>query len=76
MTGVLEEVRLERRLPAPATARAIRLEANLSLGRMATELGVDRVTVGRWESGTRHPRGENLRRYVELLEALSEELRS
>jgi len=36
-------------------------------------LGVDRVTVTRWETGTRVPRGDLRLRYIELLEELAAE---
>lgn len=34
---------------------------------MAAELGVHRVTLARWESGTRRPAGELLTAYTRLL---------
>lgn len=74
MMGVVEQVRLQLRLPAPDEARAILTEAGLSHGRVAEHLGVDRVTVGRWLSGERRPRGENLQCWVELLDLIQEEL--
>jgi transcriptional regulator with XRE-family HTH domain len=75
MSGLLDQVRLARRLPTPAVARAIRESAGVSQAALAEELGVDRVTVARWEGGTRRPRGELLRQYVELLEAIHDEVR-
>lgn len=49
------------------SARAIRLAAGVSQREIAEELGVDRVTVARWELGTRQPTGELLLRYMHLL---------
>lgn len=69
-----EELRQERRLPAPKTLRLIREAAGVSQARVARELGVDRVTVARWELGLRSPRGELRRRYVELLITLREDV--
>jgi len=71
MSGLLSEVRDSKRLPPPAMARAIRLAAGVSQARFATEIGVHRVTVARWEEGTRRPRGQHLRAYIQLLTELS-----
>ena len=49
-------------------ARELRREAGLSQGQIARELGVTGMTVSRWESGQRTPRGELLVAYVELLD--------
>lgn len=67
---LIREVRAQRRLPSPALARAIREAAGVSQGRLADELGVDRVTVTRWEGGLRRPRGSTAARYAELLAQL------
>lgn len=73
--GLVAEVRRERQLPAPRTCRLIRLTAGVSQARLATELGIGRVSVARYELGTRKPRGALLARYIELLEALQAEVR-
>ena len=70
MSQLLEDVRKARRLPSPEMRRAIRMEAGVSQTRLAAELGVDRVTLARWESGDRTPRGELLGRYTDLLDEL------
>lgn len=70
------EVRARMRLPTPSMAREVRRAAGLSQGRIAKELGVTRITVSRWESGTRAPRGELLVSYVDLLDQLSDLTRS
>jgi DNA-binding transcriptional regulator YiaG len=69
---LVREIRRARRLPPPALARAIREAAAVSQERMAGELGVHRVTVARWETGRRRPRGKLLYSYVALLEELRE----
>jgi DNA-binding transcriptional regulator YiaG len=69
---ISDEVLAQRRLPMPAMARQLRLDAGLSQGRLARELNVTRVTVARWEAGTRHPRGELLVAYVRLLDSIRE----
>lgn len=73
MTALIEQVRELRRLPAPQIRSAIRRAAGVTQQQLADELGVDRVTVARWELGHRTPRGELRRRYVDLLEALHRE---
>lgn len=72
VSALIEHVRAARRLPPPAVARAIRDAANVSQQQIADELGVNRVTIARWELGTRSPRGELRLRYIELLEQLRE----
>jgi len=51
-------------------ARRLRLAAGLSLGEVASEVGVGVPTVWRWENGQRRPRGTAAVRYAKLLEAL------
>lgn len=70
--SIAQEVRARRRLPAPAMAREVRRAAGISQARIAQELGVTPMTVSRWESGSRSPRGEMLVAYVELLDLLRE----
>jgi DNA-binding transcriptional regulator YiaG len=48
-------------------ARAVRLAAGATQDEIARELGVHRVSVARWEIGTRKPSGDLLRRYLALL---------
>ena len=67
-----EQVRAARRLPPPGIARAIRDAAGVSQQQMADELGINRVSLARWELGTRAPRGELRLRYIELLDELKD----
>lgn len=67
---IATEVRARRRLPTPSMRRAIRESAGVSQLRVASSLGVTRMTVSRWESGIREPRGEHLVSYVALLDEL------
>jgi len=71
---LVDEVRQSRRLPQPAVARMIRMTAGVSQERIAREIGVHRMTIARWESGERRPRGEPRLRYIELLDALRGEV--
>jgi len=72
------EIRQARRLPPPPMAAAIRRAAGVSQARMAAALGVNRVTIARWEatgaSWSRRPRGELRQRYTELLDELRREV--
>jgi len=61
---------LMRRLPSPKARRAIRLSTRATGRDCARALGVSDMTLSRWERGERTPRGENLERYVALLERL------
>jgi DNA-binding transcriptional regulator YiaG len=72
--SLVDEVRSLQRLPGPAKAKAIREAAGISQGRLAQELGVHRVTLTRWESGERRPRGRSKIAYAELLESLRLEI--
>jgi len=69
-----EEVRRARRLPTPALARAIRQSAGVSQARLAEEVGVNRVTLTRWELGQRTPRGAARLRYADVLAELEREV--
>jgi DNA-binding transcriptional regulator YiaG len=68
-----DAVRLSRirRLAESGAARAIRESAGLSLTEAAEGAGVHRITVHRWERGSRRPRGDAALRYLDLLEQLS-----
>lgn len=74
MNPLVAEVLADRRIPSPARARAIRIEAGVSQRRLAEELGVSRVTVARWELSIRTPRGDLRRAYARLLEELQREV--
>lgn len=57
---------------APALARDLRLQAELTLSDVAGVLGVSHVAVSRWERGLRVPRGAMAERYLELLRRAAE----
>ncbi|MGP4024386.1 helix-turn-helix transcriptional regulator [Actinomadura sp. 3N407] len=67
---LVDELRARVPLPTPAEARRIREAAEVTQERMAEELGVHRVTVARWEDGTRRPRGKTRDAYATLLAEL------
>jgi transcriptional regulator with XRE-family HTH domain len=52
---------------APGLARALRLEAGLTLAEVGEVFGVSHVAVLRWETGQRTPRGDVAARYLEFL---------
>jgi transcriptional regulator with XRE-family HTH domain len=56
-------------LPRPSERRRIREKAGLSLREIGAALGVDAVTVLRWERGAQ-PRRDRALAYRELLDAL------
>lgn len=72
MSDLLSEVRAARSLPNPTLAREIRRNAGVTRQRLADELGVHPITLGRWERGTHHPRGANRLAYARLLADLQQ----
>ncbi len=58
-------------LPPPRVRRSIREAAGLSQGELADVLGVHRISVSRYESGQREPRGKLRLAYSEALRAMS-----
>jgi DNA-binding transcriptional regulator YiaG len=71
-TSLVDEVLRARTLPKPSTAKMIRVAAGVSQKRLGAELGVHRITVARWEDGTRAPRGSIRAAYADLLNQLRE----
>ncbi len=67
---LIDQLRAARRLPTPAACRAIRLAAGATQLQLADALGADRVSIARWETGERSPRGEMRLRYIALLDEL------
>jgi transcriptional regulator with XRE-family HTH domain len=67
-------VRVKRALPPPATRRALRIAARISLTEVAQTVGVTRQCVSPWELGVRTPQGDNLERYARVLAMLAKEL--
>ena len=61
-----------RRLPGLEYRRALRIEAQLTLEQVASELAVHRSAVSRWERGLRKPQGRNRVAYASLLAELEE----
>jgi DNA-binding XRE family transcriptional regulator len=53
------------------SARRIRQAAGLTQADVAAAVGVERATVGLWETGARVPRSAVALRYAELLSRLS-----
>jgi DNA-binding transcriptional regulator YiaG len=68
---LVDEVRAAR-LPSPATCRRIREEAGVSIRDAAQALGVDPLTVIRWELSRTRPRREHAQAWRALLDALRE----
>jgi DNA-binding transcriptional regulator YiaG len=72
LDGLTAKIRARRDLPEPPVRRMIRKAAGVSLADAADVVGVTRQAVSLWERGARSPRGENLERYLSLLQALKE----
>ena len=71
---LLRRSRARRRL-LPALAKAIRLEAKITLAEIGAAVDVTESAVSRWESGRRRPRGAAAERYAEVLSRLESEIR-
>jgi DNA-binding transcriptional regulator YiaG len=71
---IIEEARRRRSLPTPSEQRAIRKRAGLSQADVGEALGVGRLTVHRWETGTHEPTRRIRLEYIELLERLKAEV--
>ena len=65
------EIAQARELVRSGRAQAIRERNHLSRSEIARGVGVHEATVGRWESGTREPRGEAAIRLGRLLHELA-----
>jgi predicted transcriptional regulator len=70
MSVLVERIRTRRAAPPPALWGPIRKASGATQADVATEIGVHRVTIARWEAGTRSPRGDLLEAYLTLLEEL------
>ncbi|MBX6370154.1 MAG: helix-turn-helix transcriptional regulator [Rhodospirillales bacterium] len=74
LQGLRESIRLRRELPSPAECRALRRAAGVSLAEVGRAVGVSHAAVFAWETGRNRPHGGNLRRYLDALHALREEI--
>lgn len=72
MSQLIEVARARRSLPPPELAKAIRQAAGVTQAEVAAELGVDPLTVYRWEAKRRRPRGRHAEAYSALLAQLRE----
>jgi DNA-binding XRE family transcriptional regulator len=70
MEELLTEVLARSALPPPGTRRQIRVSAGVSQERVGREVGVDRATVCRWESGDREPSLAHAVAYLRVLQTL------
>lgn len=75
MMNVIDEARARRSLPAPALAKAIREAAGVSQSAVARTLGLNRMTISRWEAAFCRPSAQHLNAYADLLRALEAETR-
>lgn len=70
LIALLQRAEQRHSLPSPRVRRLIRERAHASQQELASVIGVTGPTIARWESGTRNPSGDRLRRYVQVLSAL------
>jgi DNA-binding transcriptional regulator YiaG len=68
--ALADEIKAAKSCPSPHLAKMIRQAAGVTQRRFAAELGVDRVTLARWEAGTMRPRMEMRARWAQTLEDL------
>ena len=71
-TAVRERVGVHAGLPAPEMRLALRRNKGVPRRELARIVGTTEQTIGRWEHGTRTPKGILLDRYVAALAALAE----
>lgn len=72
MTSSIDTITHTRKLIFAGAARDLRRAAGLTQADVGAELGVHSSTVGRWETGSRSPRGDAVFRYAEFLAELSQ----
>jgi DNA-binding transcriptional regulator YiaG len=72
LDAALALARKKKQLPAPPVRRHLRKGAGLSQLVVAHAIGVTKTAVSLWESGRREPRGENLVKYLALLDHLAQ----
>ena len=65
-----ERLATVKAMAADGSARRVRIAARLSLRDVALAVGVNTSTVGKWETGTRVPRGDAAWRYADLITRL------
>ena len=70
--NLIEHARAASNMPAPEKARLIREAAGVTQTQLAESLGVHRMTILRWESGERRPRGLYLAAYSLALREMRE----
>jgi DNA-binding XRE family transcriptional regulator len=74
---VIHQRRIRSCLPPPSKRRRIRERAGVSQEELAQVLGVSKVAISRWETGTRTPRATELcERYARALELMKLEAAS
>src|SRR5215210_2934734 len=71
LLAALVHAQADKALPEPALRRRLREEAGITQTDLATAIGVSRVTISRYESGRRRPRGKALLDYISLLSSLN-----
>jgi DNA-binding transcriptional regulator YiaG len=70
----IESAKMRRALPHPRACRTLREAAGVSQAAIAAAVGVSRVTVTRWENGSRSPAPRHLTSYLRVVNDLALEL--
>ncbi len=70
--AILDTAARHRSLPSPHMRQLLREQSGLTRRQVAEALGVTPTCLGRWEKGSRTPRGDDFSNYYELLERLAE----
>lgn len=71
---ILERIRMRPALPPPPRRIEIRKKAGLTQEDLGEVLGVSAMSIHYWETGKRLPKPEHAEAYLEVLEALEEQL--
>lgn len=71
---ILERIRMRPALPPPSRRIEIRKSAGLSQQDLGEVLHVSAMSIHYWETGKRLPKPEHAEAYLEVLQALEEQL--
>jgi transcriptional regulator with XRE-family HTH domain len=74
LTQLERRVRARRSLPDPRAAKALRVDAGVTIAELAQLVGVSPRSDMYYEAGTRRPRGATLEAYAGALATIRREL--
>ncbi len=70
LTALRQRMEQMKALPSPELRRKIREMKNVPQDAVGAAVGVSQGTISSWELGHTSPRGEHLRRYLQVLSVL------